>query len=340
MKTICIFLLAILIPLIHAQNEDILLERASKEKRDFLNKLKTGPFWEYWKIWQECWNPEEKCFDFTNNMWLKLPTEKQIQIAKLYQTWYCSQKQIAREKRFLVKGIKIEMILVPPGKYIMGSPETESDRDDKEKQHNVKIKRPFWIGKYEVTQKQWETIMGDNPSESNQGDRYPVEKVNWKDCQKFLTKINEANFRLPSEAEWEYACRGGTTGRFNIAGDISTEQICYSGLMFYRERKETGEKNTIEVGKLKEKNSWGAYDFHGNIWEWCQDLMADYDKNPKDGRSYEKDGVNRICRGGAFNTFGSSCRSANRDSVPPEQKDKNLGFRLAKSISLKSDTEN
>lgn len=159
-------------------------------------------------------------------------------------------------------GVMLDLVLIRPGKFMMGS---ENGERNEKPVHEVTISQPFYLGKYEVTQAQWEAVMGSNPSESK-GIYLPVECVSWEDCQNFIKKLNSkgvGTFRLPTEAEWEYACRAGTTG--DHAGKID-EMAWYGKMNEFRKQP---------VG-MKKANPWGLYDMHGNVFEWCQDWYGDY----------------------------------------------------------------
>ena len=218
-------------------------------------------------------------------------------------------------------GAKMEMIYVAPGGFTMGSPESEEGRYNDETQHRVTLTNGFWLGKYEVTQAQWESVMGSNPSEFKGGDR-PVEKVSWEDCQAFIRKVNAeakrqfgGDARLPTEAEWEYACRAGTSGAF--AGNIDTMGWYGSG------------SGTSPVGK-KKPNRWGFYDMHGNVWEWCGDWYAEYSGGSETNPAGAASGTDRVLRGGSWFSYEARfCRSACRMHGSPGDPTDATGFRLA-----------
>jgi len=191
-------------------------------------------------------------------------------------------------------GVVIELVLIPAGSFKMGSPVTEAGRwgDEEGPVHRVRITRPFYMGKHEVTQEVWEKVMGANPSEFK-GAKNPVECVSWDDCQDFLKKLNasgkaQGTFRLPTEAEWEYACRAGTKSRF-CSGDAD------AGLADYAWYDGNSGRTTHPVGTRK-PNAWGLFDCHGNVWEWCADWYEEdyYRKSPRDdptGPAAEAPGV-------------------------------------------------
>jgi len=224
-------------------------------------------------------------------------------------------------KIFTVNGISFKMVRVTAGEFMMGSPANEPNRDNDETQHRVRISRDFWMGQTEVTQRLWKAVMGSNPSHfSNCGDDCPVESVSWNDCQDFIRKLNGmvsgGNFRLPTEAEWEYACRAGTTGPY--AGDL--DAIGWYG-------KNSGGK-THGVGQ-KKPNAWGLYDMHGNVWEWCQDWYGDYPAGSVTDPSGPSAGSYRVLRGGGWDRSAGVCRSANRYGDVPGIRYFYYGFRLA-----------
>ena len=217
--------------------------------------------------------------------------------------------------------IGMNFVRIPADEFMMGSEEA----DDEKPVHKVKISKPFYLGTYPVTQAEWKEVMGNNPSQFK-GDDLPVEKVSWDDVQEFIEKLNEKEgtdkYRLPSEAEWEYACRAGTTTRYSF-GDSESKLGDYA---WYDDN--SGSK-THPVG-LKLPNRWGLYDMHGNVWEWTQDKWhRDYDGAPTDGSAGESgDGANRVLRGGSWGSSARGCRSASRYRVGPGYRRFILGFRL------------
>ena len=236
------------------------------------------------------------------------------------------------DQKTRTNSIGMEFVSIPAGEFMMGSPSDEDDSgwDDGEGPlHKVTISNEFYLGKYEVTQKQWHEIMGNNPSYFT-GDDRPVEQVSWNDVQKFIEKLNEKEgtdkYRLPSEAEWEYACRAGTTTRYSFGDDKSmlSEYAWYSDY--------SGDGTTHTVGQ-KKPNPWGLYDMHGNVYEWTQDKWYyeydGYDGAPTDGSAWESgSSVFRIHRGGDWYYGADSCRSASRGAGAPDDRRDGLGFRL------------
>jgi len=238
-------------------------------------------------------------------------------------------------------GVTMELALIPAGEFMMGSHESPEAVTKafglpeeavaflkrEHPQHRVKITKACYMGRYEVTQEQWQAIMGSNPSRFK-GARNPADSVSWNDCQAFLTRLNEklANtsmkFSLPTEVQWEYACRAGTTSRYSFADDkASLEEYAWH-------RGNSGRK-THAVGQ-KEPNAWGLYDMHGNLWEWCQDWYESdyYGKSPTDDPTGPTAGSQRVIRGGSWNLSPWSCRSADRDGNEPDTRGSALGFRV------------
>ena len=225
--------------------------------------------------------------------------------------------------------IGMKFSYIPAGEFMMGS---EDEFDNEKPVHKVTISKPFYLGTYSVTQCEWRAVMGDNPS-NFEGDDLPVENVSWDDVQEFIRKLNEKEgtdkYRLPSEAEWEYACRAGTTTRYCF-GDAKSDLGDYA---WY------GVKNFFlffkphPVGQ-KKPNPWGLYDMHGNVWEWVQDEWHnDYDGAPIDGSSWESgDGSSQVIRGGGWYEFAGSCRSASRYNNAPGDRNRERGFRLLQDL--------
>ena len=220
----------------------------------------------------------------------------------------------------LGKGIKLEMVLVPAGKFVMGSPGSEKGRDDDETQHEVTLTKPFYMGKYEVTQEQWQVIMGNNPSKKTKGDKMPVTDVSWNDSQEFIKKLEEKTkkkCRLPTEAEWEYACRAGTTTAYSFGNKITENDANING------------SSVKKVGIYK-PNTFGLYDMHGNVREWCNDRFGQYPKEKLIDPQGALKGDGRLLRNGAFREGPESSRSAARnDFFNPDTRSYGSGFRLA-----------
>ncbi len=243
-------------------------------------------------------------------------------------------------------GVMLEFVRIPAGTFAMGSPSDEQSRENDEgPAHTVNIAYDFYLGKYELTKRQWQAVMESTPwnGRANVLDDpdSPVVYINWHDAQNFISALNThitntgqgpAAMRLPSEAEWEYACRAGTTTRFYWGDDPSYTQISYYA-WHTGNAWNIGESYAHVVGQ-KLPNAWGLYDMSGNVWEWCQDDWHDtYIGAPTDGSSWEKYAESRrVVRGGFFNSSGN-CRSASRLADYSTTANSTAGFRLA-TVSL------
>ncbi|MBD1848291.1 formylglycine-generating enzyme family protein [Cyanobacteria bacterium FACHB-63] len=251
----------------------------------------------------------------------------------------------------LNENVGIKMILIPGGTFLMGSPDTELERSSREEpQHEVSV-LSFFMGKYPVTQAQWRAV-AELPQVSRElnselsrfkGDKRPVEQVSWYDAVEFcarLSKFTGREHRLPSEAEWEYACRAGTTTPFHFGETITTDLANYRGTDG-DELKLSGSYSSGPKGEYREEttpvdyfegaNGYGLFDMHGNVYEWCQDHWHDgYEGAPKDGsaRLTEKEGARRVIRGGSWDGNPRHCRSAYRLGDSPDDRDYRLGFRV------------
>lgn len=230
--------------------------------------------------------------------------------------------------------IGMDFVLIPEGKFDMGSPSSEMGRYDfEEPVHRVKIPDRFYLGKYEVTQKQWVEVMGSNPS-FFKGDDLPVESVSWNDVQEFIKKLNAKEgtdkYRLPSEAEWEYAGRAGTTTRYSFGNDLDTSIDPKLG--DYAWCADPFLSGPHPVGQYK-PNPWELYDMHGNVFEWVQDeIHYSYNGAPSDGSAWESgDGSVRVFRGGSWRSPVNVCRSAFRDGNYPDSREDYVGFRLLRA---------
>ena len=223
-------------------------------------------------------------------------------------------------------GVSIDMVRVEAGTFTMGAtPEMKEPDDDEKPTHQVTLTNDYYIGKYEVTQALWQAVMGNNPSYSK-GNNLPVERVSWDDCQEFISKLNSITgktFRLPTEAEWEYAARGGNKSRgYQYSGSSNLSDVAWY--------KDNSGSKTHTVGS-RQANELGIYDMSGNVWEWCQDSFGTYSNssqvNPTGANSRSK----RVIRGGCWYYSAGCCRSSYRDYNTPGSRFDNLGFRLVLS---------
>jgi formylglycine-generating enzyme required for sulfatase activity len=235
----------------------------------------------------------------------------------------------------------MEFVLIPAGEFLMGSSPDEIDRliqrygDDTRgyfkrelPQHQVRISQPFYLGKYEVTQAEWQAVMEENPCHFT-GDPYlPVENVSWEDMQAFIQRLHEkedvTSYRLPTEAEWEYACRAGSTTAYSFGDD--PEQLGE-----YARYNANSNEEVHPVGQRK-PNTFGLYDMHGNVWEWVQDWYGSYLPGTATNPQGPPSGSNRVARGGSWFNDAGICRSAHRGlSGPPGYRYDILGFRLLRT---------
>ena len=226
---------------------------------------------------------------------------------------------------------------IEPGTFLMGSPENEPERFDGEgPQHSVTIRQSFWLFDTACTQALWKAVMGENLSRFKGADR-PAENVSWNDCQTFLKRLNQRrpglDLALPSEAQWEYACRAGTTTPFSFGTNITPEQVNYNGNHPYAGgKKGLSRQQTVPVASLP-PNPWGLYEMHGNVWEWCQDHWHDhYEGAPTDGSAWEdrEAGASRVLRGGSWHYDARHVRAAYRDAYLPDSRLDSIGFRCAR----------
>ena len=234
----------------------------------------------------------------------------------------------------VTNSIGMKLTLIPPGQFSMGSPPKEEWHRDDEVLHRVTLTSPFYIARTEVTQKEWKALMGTDPSFCT-GDDLPVETVTWEQAAEFCGKLGlkeGAKYRLPTEAEWEYACRAGTTTPFHTGEIISTDQANYNGNYTYANgRKGEFREETTAAGSFS-PNAWGLHDMHGNVWEWCADWYDEYPHDDATDPTGPATGDRRIFRGGCWMNFPAVCRSANRAKVVPVSWNFNLGFRVVRVL--------
>ena len=243
----------------------------------------------------------------------------------------------------LENSISFDLVFVPPGSFQMGSPSKEVERNENENPlHTVNI-QSFFIGKYQVTQAQWRAVaflskidfdLEPDPA-SFKDANFPVENITWYEAIEFCKRLSNKTgrfYRLPSEAEWEFACRAGTVNPFHFGNTISTELANYNGKVPYDLGKRgIYRKETTEVGSFNIANVLGIYDMHGNVWEWCQDKWHnDYEGAPTNGTAWEIDGYGsqRVVRGGSWDRYPRDCRSATRNAALANYKYDTVGLRV------------
>ncbi len=235
----------------------------------------------------------------------------------------------------LGKGVILEMLAIPGGTFLMGSPENEEEISGRESPQHQVILQPFYMSKYPITQNQYQAIMGKNPSHFKGGNR-PVEFVSWYDATEFCQKLSQKTgktYRLPRESQWEYACRAGTTTPFYFGETITTDLVNYNGNYTYgNSPKGKYRKQTTDVG-IFPPNAFGLYDMHGNVWEWCADNWHDnYEGAPIYGSAWQENDEKEhypVLRGGSWYFNPYFCRSAFRNlNSRRDDYDGNVGFRI------------
>lgn len=231
-----------------------------------------------------------------------------------------------------LNSINMEFVRIPSGIFVMGSQEYEEGSSKEKPRHEVHITKPFYLGKYEVTQKQWLTVMGtEHPSNFSSPDR-PVDEVSWNGVQLFIQKLNEIEtdhfYRLPSEAEWEYAARAGSETAYCFGNNSE-----HTPLTQYAWYEPNADKQSHPVGTLQ-PNAWGLHDMHGNVSEWVQDVYDKkyYSRSPKEDPMGPVTGRKRVVRGGSWIHQAYSCRSAFRGYFSADYTDSDFGFRIVKEI--------
>ena len=231
----------------------------------------------------------------------------------------------------VLNGLGMVLVPIPAGEFQMGSPAEEKGREYDETLHPVRITQPFYLGVREVTRRQYERVMGPHPGADDvTGETKPVTKVSWNSAVQFCRKLSEQEgqeYRLPTEAEWEFACRAATTTAYSFGHDATRlgQYAWHAG----------NSSLTAHVVAEKPANGWGLYDMHGNVWEWCQDWLGSY---PSGGLVVDPagpaEGAFRVLRGGSFFSPARDHRSANRNSDRPPSRYSSTGFRLARTYQL------
>jgi formylglycine-generating enzyme required for sulfatase activity len=231
-----------------------------------------------------------------------------------------------------IKGVTQRFRWIVPGTFLMGSPKDETERSDDETQHPVTLTQGYWMADKACTQALWRAVMGENPAYFKDNVNNPVEQVSWNDVQEFIIRLNnlvpELEARLPTEAQWEYACRAGTTTPFSFGENITPEQVNYDGNYPYANgEKGLSRGKTIPVKSLP-PNPWGLYEMHGNVWEWCYDWYGDYPSEPVVDPVEPSTGATRVLRGGSGGSIGGGVHSASRHGGGPGYRG-SIGFRLS-----------
>jgi len=242
--------------------------------------------------------------------------------------------EIKLQPLVITNSVGMEFVFIKPGTFQMGSPETERMRDGDEKQHQVMLTKGFHLQTTLVTQQQWQAVMGVNSNRSKfRGDDLPVDTVLWDEAQEFCRKLSTKEsraYRLPYEAEWEFAARAGTTTPFWQGATITTDQVNFKGNFPYRATDPKGEnrQRTTPVKQFK-ANSWGLHDMGGNLWQWCEDGYGDYPNGPIEDPKGGNTETRRVLRGGSWFNNAWNCRAAIRYGFVPAYRRDIIGFRLA-----------
>jgi uncharacterized protein (TIGR02996 family) len=241
---------------------------------------------------------------------------------------------LPRRRVRLSSTVDLQLVLVPPGTFRMGSGPGEKERGGDEEQHLVTLTKGFWIAIHPLTQAQWLTIRKRNPSEFK-GDLHPVDCVSWEDCRTFCLRLNKhtkQTFRLPTEAEWEYACRAGTTTPFHFGATISEEIANYDATGVYGPGKKGSYRKASTPVCSYPDNPWGLFDVHGTIYEWCRDWYAHFSPEPAIDPLGPVEGGTHVLRGGSWFAYPNGCRSAYRNYGHPDRRDAIAGFRPAMDL--------
>ena len=235
---------------------------------------------------------------------------------------------------FELHGVRQVMRWIKPGEFMMGSPDNEPEREKDETQHRVILSQGYWLAETACTQALWQAVTGENPSHFKESPHNPVEQISWDQCQQFIGQLNQQldgwlKLRLPTEAEWEYACRAGTDTAFSWGNELNTDQANYDGnFPYHKGSKGENRQQTVAVNSFI-PNPWGLYQMHCNVWEWCADLKGDYGSETVTDPTGSAEGHYCVLRGGSWNRNGRYLRSANRRALTPVSRSDDIGLRLA-----------
>ena len=269
-----------------------------------------------------------------------------------YQPWQERTKILAVLPQRDAFGIYFDLTLntvtqrfrwINPGNFMMGFPANESERNDDETEHPVTLSQGYWLADTACSQALWQGVMDENPSDFSNDPQQPVDSVSWDDCQQFIDKANslmqgqDLKLSLPSEAQWEYACRAGTRTAFWWGDELTTEQANYDGNFPYNNGAKGKYRQTTVPVKSFTPNPWGLYQVHGNVWEWCQDQYqhGPLSEAPVENLKGPKDGAKRVLRGGSWISDGHWLRCAFGRNGLPDRRGRNYGLRLAVGFGQK-----
>jgi len=233
---------------------------------------------------------------------------------------------------FEIGRVQQTMRWILPGRFEMGSPKDESGRFENEVRHTVTLTRGYWLGDTAVTQALWQVVMGENPSHFKDDPQNPVEQVSWEDCERFMQQVSEMlpgglQLRLPSEAEWEYACCAGSKTAFSWGDELTADRANYDGNFPYNSGPKGEYRNRTVPVRSFQPNPWGLYQMHGNVWEWVADWSGDYPAEPVADPEGPASGRERILRGGGWDSLGRNLRPARRNARGPGLRSLDVGFR-------------
>ncbi len=333
--------------------DDVTADETDRTKHDYIERESGSWFFEVWfdgrlaYVSEEAWNYPNRIF-YVN---IPIPHDAKTMTLRTFigdsglcdGAWFApafhakeSEETHEPGERMVltIKGVEVAFRWCPPGTFMMGSPEGEAERDDNETLHEVELTRGFWLAETETTQGLWTAVMGNNPSHFKGDDLLPAEKVSWDDCQDFIRKLNDMGivtdgvFRLPTESEWEYACRAGTTTAISFGNVCDGSQAnCNGNYPYGTDSKGQYLEKTAKVGSYI-ANPWGLYDMHGNVLEWCADWYGDYPTGKSTDPTGATSGRNRVLRGGSWHNLARDCRSASRRNYVPAYRNIINGFRL------------
>ena len=226
---------------------------------------------------------------------------------------------------------RMVLVAIEPGSFVMGSPASEAGRNADEQPHRITLSHRIYMGRYEVTQTEWQVVMGANPSHFSDCARCPVEQVNFYDVDDFLTRLSARStamrYRLPTEAEWEYACRAGTTTAYGFGDHLTIDAAGYNATPAEQVTPGVGAYRTRPVGHFA-ANAWGLHDMHGNVWEWTNDFYGPYDTRADVDPRGSEIGTKRVIRGGSWYFDAANARCALRYTHAPQDRGFSLGFRV------------
>jgi formylglycine-generating enzyme len=233
-----------------------------------------------------------------------------------------------------LNGVRQVMRWIPPGRFLMGSAPSEPERFDRERQHEVTLTRGFWLAETACTRALWQAVTGADPSYFKDDPEQPVEQVSCLGCEGFLEQANALLelgpvLRLPTEAEWEYACRAGTRTAFSFGDALSTDLANFDGNYPYNGAANGEDRGRTLPVRSFAPNDWGLYQMHGNVWEWCADWFGNYPAGPVNDPVGPAEGPGRVLRGGSWLNYGRSLRSAYRYLIPADFRPRSFGLRLA-----------